>query len=179
MAIVYRHENQALRTVEYLIQKDFLMDRISIMGKKLTVSKGDDVLGIYYPHPHERMKKWVKWGLIIGAAWGLIATLISTLASLEGFSQAKLINTLLWTTTYSAAVGGIAAAGAAFSQISTVLHRMGIPKEQLKQLKKAIKDEKYVIVLLGSREELDPFRYKIEHSGAELFLDFPRDRLEV
>ena len=179
MAIVYRHENQALRTVEYLIQKDFLMDRISIMGKKLTISKGDDVLGINYTNPHARMKKWVKWGLVIGAAWGLLATLISTLASLEGFNQAKLINTLIWMMTYSAAVGGIMAASAAFTQISTMLHRMGIPKEQLKQLKKAIKDEKYVIVLLGSREELAPFRYRIEHSGAELLLDFPRDRLEV
>ncbi|MFC1747302.1 hypothetical protein ACFL2V_00695 [Pseudomonadota bacterium] len=179
MAIIYRHENQALRIVEHLIQKDFLMDRISIMGKKLTVNKGDDILGIYYPHPHERMKRWARWGFAIGAAWGLVASVISTLASLKGFGQANIFETALWTMTYSAIVGSVMAAGAAFSNISTMLHRMGIPRDQLKLLEKAIKDGKYVIVLQGSREELEPFRYRIEHSGAELFLDFPKDRLEV
>lgn len=179
MAIIYRHENQALRIVEHLIQNDFLMDRISLMGKKLTVNKGDDILGIYYPHPRERMKRWARWGLVIGAIWGVIATLISTFASLEGFNQRNLFETALWTMSYSALTGAVMAAGAAFTNISTMLHRMGIPQEKLKLLEKAIKEKKYVIVLQGSREELEPFRYRIEHSGAELFLDFPKDQLEV
>ena len=176
-AAVYVHENQAIRTIEHLIQNDFLMDRISILGKRL--SKGDDVLGIYYPSPKERMKVWAKRGVLIGAAWGLIASLISMVASLEGSQQEGLIQTFIWTITYSAIVGGIMAASAAFSQIANMLHRMGIPQEQLKQLEAAIKTDKYVILLLGSREELEPFRYKIEHSGAELFLEFAKDKLEV
>ena len=179
MAIVYQHENHALRIVEQLIQNDFLMDRIAIMGKKLSVNKGDDILGIYQPHPRERMKKWTLWGVVIGAAWGLIATLISTLASLEGFNQEDLLKTILWTMSYSAIVGGIMAAGATFTQISTMLYRMGIPKEKLDLLEKAIKDEKYIIVLQGSKEELERFRFRIEHSGAELFLDFPKARLKI
>lgn len=176
-AAVYVHENQAIRTIEYLIQNDFLMDRISILGKRL--SKGDDVLGIYYPSPKERMKVWAKRGVFIGAAWGLIASLISMVASLEGSQQEGLIKTFIWTITYSAIIGGVMAASAAFSQIANMLHRMGIPQGQLKQLEAAIKANKYVILLLGSREELEPFRYKIEHSGAELFLEFAKDKLEV
>ncbi len=179
MAIVYRHENHAIRIVEHLIRNDFLPDRISIMGKKLTINKGDDILGIYYPHPRERMKRWARWGMIIGAIWGLIATLISAFASLEGFDQSKLFETMLWAISYSAAVGGVMAGAAAFTNISTMLHRMGIPQEKLKLLETAIKEEKYVIVLQGSREELEPFRFRIEHSGAEHFMDFPKDRLEV
>ena len=176
-AAVYVHENQAIRTIEYLIRNDFLPDRISILGKRL--AKGDDVLGIYYPSPKERMKVWAIRGFIIGALWGLIASLISMVASLEGSNQEALWHTFLWTMTYSAIVGGVMAAAAAFSQVSAMLHRMGIPQDEIAKLEAAIKAEKYVIVLLGSREELEPFRYKIEHSGAELFLEFAKDRLEV
>ncbi len=71
------------------------------------------------------------------------------------------------------------AGAAAFSQIAAMLHRMSIPQDQIKQLETAIKNQKYVILLLGSRQELEPFRYKIEHSGAELFLEFAKDKLEV
>ncbi len=177
-AAVYVHENQAIRTIEYLIQNDFLMDRISILGRRL--SKGDDVLGIYYPSPKQRMKVWGIRGVLIGALWGLIASLISMVASLEHSSQQDgLVQTFIWTMSYSAIVGGVMAAAAAFSQIANMLHRMGIPQDQLKQLEAAIKADKYVILLLGSREELEPFRYKIEHSGAELFVEFAKDKLEV
>jgi len=176
-AAVYVHENQAIRTIEHLIQNDFLMDRISILGRRL--SKGDDVLGIYYPSPKQRMKVWGIRGVLIGALWGLIASLISMVGSLEGSHQVGLIQTFIWTMSYSAIVGGVMAAAAAFSQIANMLQRMGIPQDQLKQLEVAIKADKYVILLLGSREELEPFRYKIEHSGAELFLEFAKDKLEV
>ena len=176
-AAVYVHENQAIRTIEHLIQNDFLMDRISILGRRL--SKGDDVLGIYYPSPKQRMKIWGIRGVLIGALWGLIASLISMVGSLEGSQQVGLIQTFIWTMSYSAIVGGVMAAAAAFSQIANMLQRMGIPQHQLKQLETAIKADKYVILLLGSREELEPFRYKIEHSGAELFLEFAKDKLEL
>jgi hypothetical protein len=177
MAIVYVHENQAIRTIEHLIQNDFLMDRISILGRRL--SRGDDILGIYYPPPKERMKVWARRGVIIGALWGLVASLISMFATLEGSEQKYLFETFLWTITYSAVVGGVMAGAAAFSQVAAMLHRMGIPQEQIKQLENAIKADKYVILLLGSPEELAPFRHRIEHSGAELCLEFAKDGLEV
>lgn len=177
VAAVYVHENQALRTIEYLIQNDFLMDRISILGHRL--SKGDDFLGIYYPSPKERRKVWCRRGVIIGAIWGLIASLISTFASLEGGKQKLLFETFLWTITYSAVVGGLMAAAASFSQVAAMLYRMGIPPDQIKQLENAIKADKYVILLRGSVAELAPFRYRVEHSGAELFLEFAKHRLEV
>ncbi len=176
-AAIYAHQNQAIRTVEHLIRNDFLPDRISILGRRL--AKGDDVLGIYYPSPKERMKVWAIRGFIIGALWGLLASLISMVASLEGSNQEALWHTFLWTMTYSAIVGGVMAAAAAFSQVTSMLHRMGIPQDQIHQLEMAIKAEKFVIIMLGSRDELEPFRYKIEHSGAELFLEFAKDRLEV
>lgn len=179
-AAVYPHENQALRTIEYLIEKDFLMDSIAILGKR--ISKGDDLLCIYYPSPKEKMKVWGKRGLFWGALWGLIAGLIGTLASPDSsgtINMQTLLHTSLVTIIYGAVVGGAMAAGAAFSQVAAALHRMGVPQEQLKQLEKAIKADKYVIVLHGSRAELEPFRYRIEHSGAELFLEFSKDRMAL
>lgn len=177
LAAVFVHENQAIRTIEILIENDFLMDRISILGPRL--SKGDDFLGIYYPSPGVRMKKWAKWGAIIGALWGLLASLISTVASLEGSDQALLFETFLWTMSYSALVGAVMAAAAAFSHVASMLHRMGIPQDQIKLLEQAIKQNKYVVLLMGSRQELAPFRHRIEHSGAERVLEFAKDRLEV
>ncbi|ALP52995.1 hypothetical protein Tel_07405 [Candidatus Tenderia electrophaga] len=177
LAAVFVHENQAIRTIEYLIEHDFLMDRISLLGPRL--SKGDDFLGIYYPSPKVRMKKWAQWGAIIGALWGLVASLISTVASLEGTDQALLFETFLWTMTYSALVGALMAAAAAFSHVASMLHRMGIPEEQIEVLEQAIKAHKYVVLLIGSRRELEPFQHRIEHSGAERVLNFAKDRLEV
>lgn len=179
-AAVYQHENQALRTIEHLIEKDFLMDSIAILGKRF--SKGDDLLCIYYPSPKEKMKAWGRRGLFWGALWGLIAGIIGTLSSPDNsgaINMQTLLHTTLAAITYGAIAGGAMAAAAAFSQVAATLHRMGIPAEQLKLLEKAIKSNKYVIVLHGSRAELEPFRYRIEHSGAELFLEFSKDRGEM
>jgi hypothetical protein len=179
-AAVYQHENQALRVIEHLIEKDFLMDRLAILGKRL--SKGDDLLCIYYPSPKEKMKVWGRRGLIWGALWGLIAGIIGTLSNPDGsgvINIQSLLHSSLAAIAYGAVVGGAMAAGAAFSQVAAALHRMGIPQEQLKQLEAAIKTDKYVIILHGSRAELEPFRYRIEHSGAELFLEFSKDRVEL
>lgn len=177
---VYTHENQALRVIEHLIEKDFLMDRIAILGKRL--SKGDDLLCIYYPSPKEKMKVWGLRGVIFGAIWGLIAGVIGALSAPDAsgaINMESLLRASAAAIIYSAIVGGAMAAGAAFSQVAAALHRMGIPQEQLKQLEKAIRDDKYVIVIHGSRNELEPFRYRIEHSGAELFLEFAKDRLDM
>jgi len=177
IAAVYVHENQAFRMVEHLIQNDFLMDRISLLGKRF--SKGDDILGIYYPSPNERMIIWARRGIIIGALWGFFASLISIILSPEGSDYPQLFETIYLTIIYSAVVAGIMAAAAAFSQIASILHRMGIPRDKIRQLENAIKEKKYVIILIGSTEELEPFRFKIEHSGAELFLELAKGKLEV
>jgi hypothetical protein len=179
-AAVYQHENQALRIIEHLIEKDFLMDSIAILGKRF--SKGDDLLCIYYPSPKEKMKVWGRRGLFWGALWGLIAGIIGTLSNPDrsgAIDMQTLLHASLAAITYGAVVGGAMAAGAAFSQVAATLHRMGIPQEQLKLLEKAIKSDKYVIVLHGSRAELEPFRYRIEHSGAELFMEFAKDRMAL
>lgn len=179
-AAVYQHENQALRIIEHLIERDFPMDAIAILGKRF--SKGDDLLCIYYPSPREKMRVWGLRGLFGGALWGVFAGLISAVATPGGdggINLHALFHATLGAITYGALAGGAMAAAAAFSQVAAALHRMGIPPEQLKQLEKAIKADKYVIVLHGSRAELEPFRYRIEHSGTELFLEFSKERFEL
>ena len=179
-AAVYQHENQALRIIEHLIEKDFLMDSIAILGKRM--SKGDDLLCIYYPSAKEKMRVWGKRGLFWGALWGLIAGLISTVANPDSsgaINLQTLLKVSLAAATYGAVVGGAMAAAAALSQGAAALYRMGIPREQLHQLAQAIKADKYVIILHGSRAELEPFRYRIEQSGAELFMEFAKERVKI
>ena len=177
-AAVFRHENQAIRLVEHLIQNDFLMDRISLLGKRF--SKGDDVLGIYYPSPKQRLKTWTRNGVLWGGIWGLIAGWAGMFITPDPASEVStelFIKGSIGALVYGVLVGGSVAIAAALTNLANELHRMGIPKEELKQLNQAIKDDKYVIILMGSREELEAFHYRIEHSGAELFLEFSKDRL--
>jgi len=178
-AAVFRHENQAIRLVEHLIQNDFLMDRISLLGKRF--SKGDDILGIYYPSPKERLKTWTKNGVIWGGLWGLVAGLAGMFITPDPGSDVSmdlLIKGSLASLLYGIIVGGSVAVAAALTNLANELHRMGIPKAQLKQLNQAIKEDKYVIIMQGSREELERFRHRTEYSGAELFLEFAKDRFE-
>lgn len=179
-AAVFRHENQAIRLVEHLIQNDFLMDRISLLGKRF--SKGDDVLGIYYPSPKHRLKRWTRNGILWGGIWGLIAGWAGMFITPDPSAEVStelFIKGSIGALIYGVLVGGGVAIAAALTNLANELHRMGIPKEALSQLNKAIKDDKYVIILMGSREELEPFRYRIEHSGAELFLEFAKDRFDT
>ena len=60
---VYDTHQGAKRVVERLIDKDYPMDWISVLGK--AESSGDDVLGVYYKDAGERMKAWATQG----AAW--------------------------------------------------------------------------------------------------------------
>ena len=55
---VFADGNQAKKAVETLIERDYPMDMISLLGRPHAV--GDDPLGIYYHTPGERMKGWGK-----------------------------------------------------------------------------------------------------------------------
>lgn len=178
-AAVFRHENQAIRLVEHLIQNDFLPDRISLIGKRL--SKGDDILGICYASPQQRFKTWTRNGIIWGGLWGLTAGLAGMLITPNPSSELSmelLIKGGIASLIYGVVVGGSVAIAASLTNLANELHRMGIPKDQLKQLNQAVKDDKYVLILQGSRQELEPFRHRTEYSGAELFLEFANDRFE-
>ncbi len=178
-AAVFRHENQAIRLVEHLIQNDFLMDRISLLGKRF--SKGDDILGIYYPSPQQRLKTWTKNGILWGGSWGLFAGLIGIFMTPDPRTELTtefIIKGSIAAIIYGVLVGGSVAIAAALTNLANELHRMGIPKDQLKILEQAIKDDKHVIVMQGSREELERFRFRTENSGAEFFVEFANDQFE-
>lgn len=178
-AAVFRHENQAIRLVEHLIQNDFLMDRISLLGKRF--SKGDDILGIYYPSPRQRLRTWIKNGILWGGLWGLFAGIISiftTPTPSAELSTEFIIKSSISAIIYGVLVGGSVAIAAALTNLANELHRMGIPKDQLKILEKAIKDNKHVIIMQGSREELERFRFRTENSGTEFFVEFANDQFE-
>ncbi|MGA7799987.1 MAG: hypothetical protein WCC36_04175, partial [Gammaproteobacteria bacterium] len=72
LVAVFRAHDAAARAVERLIERDFPMDGISLLGRE--ESAGDDVLGVYYHGVGERMKAWAGQGAFWGGLWGLLAS---------------------------------------------------------------------------------------------------------
>ena len=64
LVAVYADEAKAKDVVKRLIDKNYQMDLISVLGR--VHGLGDDSLGIYHLHAGERMKAWGKQG----AFWG-------------------------------------------------------------------------------------------------------------
>ena len=67
LVALFPTQREAKKAVERLIDRDFPMDMLSVLGK--VESAGDDLLGIYDTDVGNRMKGWgALWGLLAGAA---------------------------------------------------------------------------------------------------------------
>jgi len=145
---VYDTHQGAKRVVERLIDKDYPMDWISVLGK--AESSGDDVLGIYYKDAGERMKAWATQGAAWGGLWGLL-TAAAGLFVIPGIGTLMLLGPIVEMFVATAAgaglAGGAMAGAAALSEITLVLHRMGVPEDRLQAYHDAIEQGHYVILL--------------------------------
>ena len=68
---LFDQESSAEKAVGTLVERDFPMDMLSVLGKGN--ASGDDPLGLYYPGVGERMKGWGAMGAFWGGLWGLLA----------------------------------------------------------------------------------------------------------
>lgn len=148
LVAVYDDQPGARRVVERLIDKDFPMDWISVLGK--AESSGDDVLGIYYADAGERMKAWAAHGAAWGGLWGLLAA-AGGMFVVPGVGTLMLLGPIveLFVAGLAGAglAGGAMAGAAALSEITLALHRMGVPEDRLHELHQAIEEGHYVIML--------------------------------
>lgn len=170
MVAVYRRQATAQEILQRLIEKDFPMDRISLLGK--TGAVGDDVLGVYYPMVGERMKAWGEQGAFWGAIWGLLAS-ASGLFVFPGLGAIAAVGPIVELLAASLAgaslTGGALAAAGALSQISVALHRLGIPHEKLEELHQDIMTGKTLIILQGHADELQPFQNLLNTMAEKIF----------
>jgi hypothetical protein len=177
LTAVYRRQATALTAVERLIDKDFPMDKISLLGK--AYATGDDVLGIYYHKVGERMKAWGEQGAFWGGLWGLLAS-ASGMFIIPGIgavmAAGPIVAAIANAVAAASITGGALAAAAAISEIAVALHRLGIPQENIEQLHQAIADGKYVLIIQGKAEELADYR-ELVSPGAEFVEEIPNVEL--
>lgn len=160
---VYDTHQAARRAVERLIDKDFPMDWISVLGK--AESSGDDVLGIYYKDTGERMKAWAAQGAAWGGLWGLLSAAAGMFV-IPGLGTVMLLGPIVEmfvaTVTGAALTGGVMAGAAAVSQLAVALHRMGVPEDRLQAYHDAIEQGRYVVLVRCANPQ------EVEHWRPEL-----------
>ncbi len=172
---VFADRDVARATLERLLDKDFPMDSVSLLGKGET--SGDDSIGIYYKGLGERIKVWGAQGAFWGGLWGLLAGAAGmfVIPGLGAVLAAGPIVEAIAAALAGAAVSGSAMAGAAaVSQLAIALHRMGIPHERLQYFHDAIQQGHYIIMLrCGNAQEAEHWRAELAWHHAENTESFP------
>jgi hypothetical protein len=180
LVAVYDNEVDAQRAVEQLNKSGCPMDMLSVLAR--AHPSGDDVLGIYYTSAGARMKAWAKHGVLWGALWGML-TGAAALVVLPGvgpvFAAGPIVEILISAfgggvlgATVGGAVGGTAMSGAAAAtHLMTMMHRMGIPHEQLEQLHAAIEQGQYVLLLRQATAEISAWKPVLERSSPRALLE--------
>lgn len=169
LVAVYDNEAAARHVVEQLIEREFPMDRLSVLGR--VHPSGDDILGIYHAGAGQRMKVWAKQGAFWGAVWGLLAGASGMFffPPMGPLLAAGPIAEALAGALEGAAVAGAAMTGAAaVTELATALHRVGIPEERLEHLHRAIEEGHYVLLLHEIAGQTDRWRPLLGWKATEL-----------
>jgi hypothetical protein len=182
LAAVYDNEVAAQRAVTQLNQAGCAMDMLSVLGR--AHPSGDDVLGIYYPSAGARMKAWAKQGALWGALWGML-TGAAALVVLPGvgpvLAAGPIVEAMISAfgggalgATVGGTLGSATMAGAAAAtHLAAVMHRMGIPHEQLDELHAAIEQGHYVLLVRQTTAEISPWKSVLQRSSPRVLLELP------
>jgi uncharacterized membrane protein len=163
LVAVYADEAKAKDVVKRLIDLNYQMDLISVLGR--VHGLGDDSLGIYHLHAGERMKAWGKQGAFWGGLWGVFAGAAGFFV-IPGLGAVAAAGFLVEAIAGGALVGaGTLAGAAALSQLAVAFHRAGIPPKEIQGLHQAIEEGKYLLMLRGATSELAPWRSVLEASA--------------
>lgn len=172
---VYPDEEKANGVVKRLIDMNYQMDLISVLG--LVNASGDDTLGIYSLNIGERMKAWGKQGVFWGGLWGMLAG-AAGLFIIPGVGPVAAAGYIAEALAGGAVVGAGAMAGAAaLSQLAIAFHRAGIPEATIQALHKTIEEGKYVLMLRGAESELAQWREVLESGNPLDIYDLPYSRM--
>jgi hypothetical protein len=171
LVAVYDDEAKAQRAIEQLSNKGVALDMLSILGR--VHPSGDDVLGIYYTGMGSRVEAWAKQGALWGALWGLLAGaaamfVMPVVGSI--FAAGPIVEAIV----AGGAMGGVGMAGAAaLTHLASVMHRMGIPQDQLDHLHQAIVDGHFVLMLREASDQVQPWLEVLRQSEAKEVMELP------
>jgi hypothetical protein len=166
----FDREDGAQRALDRLVEEDFPLDRVSILGRP--GASGDDPLGIYYARTGERIRGWGKMGALWGGLLGLFGGAIG-LFVVPGVGPmliaGPLINTLI-----GAGVGGaLMAGGASLSELTVAIHRMGVPEDRLQETQQFIESGHYVVLLVLHRDATERWRQTLEQASPKAIWSYP------
>ena len=169
---IFDDQERAQRLVERLIEEDFPMDRISLLGRAGR-GAGDDLLGVSYHGTGEKMKVWGEHGAFWGALWGLLAG-ASGLFFLPGIgpllAAGPIVEALAGAIAGAVMAGGAMAGAAALSQLASALHRIGLPAEAVARVEAAIDAGKHVVILHTDSAHMEKWDRLLRWAGADPLL---------
>lgn len=182
LVAVYDDEARAQHAIEQLRDNGVALDMLSVLGR--VHASGDDVLGIYYTGMGARVQAWAKQGALWGVLWGVLAGAAALFVMpVVGpiFAAGPIVETIVATlgggiagAAAGGAIGGAGMAGAAaLTHLASVMHRMGIPQDQLDHLHQAIVEGHFVLLLRETADQIQPWLDVIRQSDAKEVMELP------
>jgi len=157
--VTFNTHTEAEDAVKELQKSGFNMKKLSIIGKDYHTE--ENVVGYY--NTGDRMKKWGKFGAFWGGLFGLLFG--SAFFFIPGVGPIMIagpfISSIVGGLEGAALVGGLDALGAA-------LYSIGIPKDSIINYETAIRNEKFIIVVHGSLDEIENAKNILKNIGHEI-----------
>ena len=154
---IYNTHVEAEKAVEELQKSGFDMKKLSIVGKDYHTE--EYVTGYY--NAGDRMKYWGKLGAFWGGVWGLLFG--SAFFFVPGIGPlvvgGPLVSWIVGALEGAAVVGGLSALGAGLCSV-------GIPKDSIVKYETAIKSDKFILLVHGTRDEVGRAKEIIDTSEA-------------
>ncbi|NOS88092.1 MAG: DUF1269 domain-containing protein [Methylococcaceae bacterium] len=151
------HEDAEL-AVKELQLSGYDMTKLSVVGKDYHTE--EHVIGYY--NTGERMATWGKFGLFWGTIWGLLFG--SAFFLIPGIGAVMvggpLVSWIIGALETAVVTGGLTALGGALASI-------GIPKDSVIQYESALKANKFLLIVHGTRLEVDQAKDILLHNKAD------------
>ncbi len=168
IAAIYSDHDRAVKLVEELADRDFPMDRVSLLHK--AGGTGDDPFGIVYKDDEERVKVWGEQGALWGAVGGLLAG-AAGLVFIPGvgplLAAGPILDAIAGAALGAGVGAGLMAGGAVLTSLAKSLHAAGIPEEKLQQLHQAVADGKTLVLLHVGDGDTAAWKDQFDWSGAD------------
>jgi len=143
VAVYLKHED-AEAGVKTLERAGMRMKNLSILGNGY--HSDEQVVGYY--NLGDRLQKWGKTGAFWGSLWGF---LFGGLFFIPGFGPVLAAG---WIVSSLVGILGGAAVGAGVGLFAGALSWIGIPKDSVLKYETALKADRYVVIMHGTREEV-------------------------
>jgi len=165
LAAIFDDRDQATRFVERLVEEDFPMDQISLLHKG--GGHGDDPIGIVYRDERERIRVWGEQGALWGALGGLLAGL-SGVFLVPGVGAVLAAGPITEALLGALTGAGLMAGAAGLTALTHALRQAGVPEEHIEQLRQAIEEGRYVLLLHTTEEEAKRLENQLLLLGASV-----------